>query len=504
MKTVFVLFDSLNRKAISPYGGNPANTPNFQRFSERAITFDTHYVGSMPCMPARRDLQTGRLGMLHRNWGPLEPFDNSLPEILKSNGVYSHLVTDHNHYFMDGGATYHPRFSSWELVRGNGSDHWKGVVKPDTARFRQTFHPSQIRPYLNTYYVNRDYMADEADHPTTQVFRHSLDFIETNKHDDNWFLQIEAFDPHEPFFVPERFKARHKTNYSGPIIDWPTYGRGNWSDEEKAEIESNYAALVSMCDEYFGRLLDLFNRYDLWKDTALIVSTDHGFLLGEHDWWGKNVMPIYDELARIPLLVYHPDFADQGGARRASLTQAVDLMPTILGFHGLPVPDEVTGRSLLPVLAGDAPVREAALYGYFGAACNVTDGRYTYLRYPEPMTADNLYEYTLMPTRMHKRFGVQELSAAELVPPFGFSKGMPLLRTKPLATPDNIPAIMEGRIFEDCVTRLFDSAADPGQTQPIDDPVICARMERHLFDLFCELEAPPEAFVRFGLDGVAA
>ena len=79
MKTVFVLFDSLNRLALECYGGTHIKTPNFKRFAEKSITFDNHYVGSLPCMPARRDLHTGSLNFLHRSWGPLEPFDNSFP-----------------------------------------------------------------------------------------------------------------------------------------------------------------------------------------------------------------------------------------------------------------------------------------------------------------------------------------------------------------------------------------------------------------------------------------
>ena len=95
MKIVFLLFDSLNRHMLSPYGGTRIPTPNFDRLARRAVTFDGHYVGSLPCMPARRDLQTGRLSFLHRSWGPLEPFDNSFPELMATAGAYSHLVTDH-------------------------------------------------------------------------------------------------------------------------------------------------------------------------------------------------------------------------------------------------------------------------------------------------------------------------------------------------------------------------------------------------------------------------
>jgi arylsulfatase A-like enzyme len=73
MRAIFVLFDSLNRTAMGCYGARALKTPNFDRFAERAVTFDTHFVGSLPCMPARRDLHTGRLNFMHRSWGPLEP-----------------------------------------------------------------------------------------------------------------------------------------------------------------------------------------------------------------------------------------------------------------------------------------------------------------------------------------------------------------------------------------------------------------------------------------------
>jgi arylsulfatase A-like enzyme len=70
MKTVFLMFDSVNRLMLEPYGGALLETPNFKRLAERSVTFDNHYVGSMPCMPARRDMQTGRLSFLHRSLEP--------------------------------------------------------------------------------------------------------------------------------------------------------------------------------------------------------------------------------------------------------------------------------------------------------------------------------------------------------------------------------------------------------------------------------------------------
>ena len=74
MRVVFLLFDSLNRHVLAPYGGKRVATPNFSRLAERAITFDRHYVGSLPCMPARRDLHTGRLSFFAPELGTAGAF----------------------------------------------------------------------------------------------------------------------------------------------------------------------------------------------------------------------------------------------------------------------------------------------------------------------------------------------------------------------------------------------------------------------------------------------
>ncbi len=135
MKAIMLMFDSLNKRLLSAYGSDRAITPNFQRLKERTVRFDNFYVGSMPCMPARRELHTGRYNFLHRGWSPLEPFDDSVPEILKKNGIHTHLVTDHKHYWRDGGATYHSRYSTYEFIRGQEGDAWKGVVDKPEYRY---------------------------------------------------------------------------------------------------------------------------------------------------------------------------------------------------------------------------------------------------------------------------------------------------------------------------------------------------------------------------------
>jgi len=505
MRTIFVLFDSLVRGALECYGGNSVSTPNFKRFSERAVTFDAHYVGSLPCMPARRDLHTGRVNFLHRSWGPLEPFDQSLPDLLQQGGVYTHLVSDHYHYWEDGGATYHNRYSSWEFIRGQEWDRWKAMVQPPLERFRSMYHalqqPQGAQDGRLQAMVNREFMREEAEYCCPRTFAAGFEFLDRNREADNWFLHLECFDPHEPFHAPARFRERYPTGYKGPILDWPRYQRNAQDAEEVAELRANYAALASMCDEYFGKLLDYMDRHDLWKDTALVLATDHGLLLAEHDWWGKNRMPFYNEIAHIPLIIHHPAYHHLAGQRRQALTQTTDLMPTLLAFHGLKPPLTVAGHNLLPLIEEDHTIRPAALYGMFGAGTNITDGRYTYFRYPEDMTRQMLWEYTLMPMHLKTLFPLDELRRAELVPPFGFTQGVPLLKVPARRNVKGQPAGHQGQGggYEDTTTVLFDLETDYEQLNPIQDKAVENKLLIQMRDLMRANEAPAEAFTRLGL-----
>jgi arylsulfatase A-like enzyme len=502
MRTVFVLFDSLNRLALGCYGGTLVPTPNFDRFAARSLTFDNHYVGSLPCMPARRDLHTGRLNFMHRSWGPLEPFDNSMPEILKKNGVYTHLLTDHFHYFEDGGATYHSRYSTWDFVRGQEYDTWKALVQPPVERFRKEYSDRHYnganQANRRQHQINREFIKEEKDFPAAQCFQRAFDFLNNNRDADNWMLHLECFDPHEPFFAPERFRKNLKTNYEGPIIDWPKYAPVSENEDEVAEIRANYAALVAMCDEYFGTLLDYFDEHDLWKDTCLIVTTDHGYLLSEHDWWAKNVMPYYEEISHIPLIVHHPNLGGRMGTRTNVVTQTPDLMPTILKIFGQELPEEVQGTSVLELVERDASER-SVIFGMFGGAIGVTDGTHTCFLYPPDLDDENLREYTLMPTHLHHFFSLDELKTAELSGPLPFTKGVPVLRIQALNEARRPPGL-DRTHFKSFKTALYDNVADPRQLNPLHAPDIEESLKADMVAILEQHSATPEFFKWMGLD----
>lgn len=523
MRTVFVLFDSMNRLALECYGGTGIPTPNFNRFAQKAITFDRHYVGSLPCMPARRDLMTGRLGFMHRSWGPLEPFDNAFAQHLSAHGTYSHMITDHQHYFQEGGFGYINTFDSWDFIRGQEDDTWVAMVQPPLERFRDMFddhhYPlSKIPPGTKTVtkrnvpskswkqlsnIKNRERYKTEQDFSCVKCFSAGLEFLHANRQAGDWFLMLETFDPHEPFHAPERFRKMFATGYNGKILDWPIYEKITNSAEEVAEIRANYAALVAMCDDQFGRLLDSFDALDLWRDTTLIVTTDHGFLLSEHDWWGKNRTPYYDEISHIPLLIYHPEHAQMGGERRQSLTQATDLMPTFLDMANgdIPIPPEVTGHSLLPVLANDSPQREDTILGMFGGPICATDGRYTYYLFPDSLTGEGFNEYTLMPAHLRSYFDVREFADAEMSEPFDFTKNARLMKIKARDYAERIPWMEKQGGFAEVGTVLYDLGVDPLQANPIADPEVVQRMRAAICRHLSRHDAPREIYQRYGLSG---
>ncbi len=483
MKAVIVMYDTLNRNFLPPYGCDWVKAPNFKRLAERSVTFDTAYAGSLPTIPCRRELHTGRHNFLHRGWGPVEPFDDSMPEILNTAGVRTHLASDGYHYWEDGGATYHNRYGSWEFFRGQEGDFWHADL---TVEFPEWLSKSRVH---KQDYVNRQYMREEKDWPQSGTFAAAERFLRTNSGVDGWMLQAETFDPHEPYFSPQKYRDLYPHKWDGHARDWPGY-QGEESPELIEHYRCEYAALVSMCDASLGKVLDSFDALNLWPDTLLIVTTDHGFLLGEHGWTGKMRMPCYDEVARVPLFIWDPR-SGKRGERRRSLVQTIDIAPTLLDLFQVDIPADMQGKALAEAIAEDKPVREAGLFGTHAAHVNITDGRYVYMRAPRNAANEPVNNYTLFPTKMRGYLGSEFLARAEMAPPFGFTKGLPVIKIPAKGLPS----------FHEFGNLLFDTETDPKQEHPISDPEVEKRLIGQLIRLMKENEAPAEQFTRLGLDG---
>lgn len=409
--------------------------------------------------------------------------------MLKYGGVYSHLASDHYHYWEDGGATYHPRYSSWEFFRGQeGDPHIGQFAEPATPGGALGRH-ANIGGSTRQDLINRQATKTEADLPQVQTFSASLEFIERNRDDDNWFLQIETFDSHEPFFSLPEHQQLYGLTEGEPIFDWPHYREVEETPEQIEKLRAAYSSLVSLCDKQLGRVLDAMDEHNLWEDTMLIVWTDHGFMLGERGWTGKLKMPWWEELARTPFFVHDPRHPAPGERRQALVQPSIDLGPTLLEYFGLEPTSDMLGHDLAPVIQSDEPVREAAIWGQFAAPVNVTDGLYVYMR-AEVEGAPNPPMFTLTCTSLANRFTQNQMQDVTMHSGFGFTKGFPLMRIADGGKGWN--ANLEQ-------SHLFDLESDPKQEQRLQHPEVEARMIEHLTRLMRECEAPPEQFERLGL-----
>jgi len=377
---IVILLDSLNRHLLGAYGGGEFETPSLDRFARRALCFERHYAGSLPCIPARHDLLCGALDFLWKPWGSIEIWEEAITVPLRRAGVVTKLVTDHPHLFEVGGENYHTDFTAWDYQRGHESDPWQTRADPSWLGA-----PSFGRGHT-PYDDSRGYFRDAADFPGPRTMAAAAGWLERHgRTHERFFLLIDEFDPHEPFDTPEPYASMYDPQWQGPHLIWPPYIRGAvehgvLTPAQARQLRACYGAKLTMIDAWLGRVFDAIDRTGLWETTAVIVCTDHGHYLGEKDIWGKPPVPIYEPLGHIPLLIAWPGVAPR---RIAALTTTLDIHATLRDLFGVPTRHRTHGHSLAPLIRGEARrVRDYVLSGVWGREVHVIDDQFKYARSP--------------------------------------------------------------------------------------------------------------------------
>lgn len=392
MNVIFLLCDTLVRDKLGPYHGGAGRyghirTPNLDRLAARSLTFDNHWINSAPCMPARRDLWSGRIEFPWRSWGPRESFDPDWTLACRQAEVHSALFTDHANLFDVGGENYHLWFDHWQFVRGHYNDHC--ATAPPVTPGRPG-HPRRL------YEAQRAEWQSEDDTFAARNLGQAASWLDAHAADIKpFFLMIDEFDPHWPLDPPEPYRSMYldDPDLAGRGLDTFYHGgdAAQYSDTEVGWLQAQAAGKITLVDRWLGEVFDAMGRQRLWDDTVLILTTDHGEFIGEHGQMSKGHGFSYPLFARIPLLIHHPQAV--GGARTDALTCAVDLHATVLDALGLPVSEHCHGRSLLPLLTGasNAAIREDVLYGWWGKGFYWTDGKLLVCKAPE--RDGPLYQY---------------------------------------------------------------------------------------------------------------
>ncbi|MDO4662963.1 MAG: sulfatase [Tissierellia bacterium] len=491
MRTILVLIDTLRRDALNCYNQeSDVIAPNFNEFANNSTVFNQHWIGSAPCMPARRDILTGRMNFLERSWGPIEAFDKTLPEILKENNVFSHISTDHCHYMRLGGEGYLQLFNTWDYLRGQEGDPWISSID-DPLNMPKSYY-GRVR---KQYQLNRNKWQDNPQqYPSPQTYISGMDWLEQNGNNKDFFLMVEAFDPHEPFDVPKKYLDMYpKEDIDRDYFEIPVYGQNEYTKSQMDYLKTRYKALLSMTDEYFGKFIDKLKELNIYEDSLIIVTTDHGFFFGEHDYVGKNVMPMYNELSHLPLIVHFPE-GDLKGQKIDQITQNIDIMPTILEYNDIEIPSSVKGKSWKNLIE-DNYNKEYALFGYHGLQMNITDGKYVYLKAPRE---DNqpLFEYTTSLTgiRGYLGSGKEEIETGHYIKRSKY----PVYKI-PVDIPKQIQS-EKTKLSLIMKSYLFDLNNDYKQVENlIDDDRLRSLMDQLLIKALIDNDSPKEQFDRFDL-----
>jgi arylsulfatase A-like enzyme len=499
---VLVLLDSLNRHMLGCYGGTEFATPNIDALAARSVRFTRHYVGSLPCMPARHDILCGALDFLWKPWGSVEIWEDAITTRLSAAGVVSQLISDHPHLFERGGENYHVDFTAWDYQRGHEGDAWRTVADPSWVGAPAFGRPRM--PYDNS----RGWFRGEADFPGPRTLSTAARWLRENAGThERFFLMVDEFDPHEPFDTPEPWASRYDPDWTGPHLIWPPYvvggvAKGVLNEREGAQVRASYGGKLSMIDHWLGELCATLDAKRLWDDTLVILTTDHGHYLGEKDIWGKPGAPLYETIARIPLLIAAPGL-ESGDCD--ALTTSVDLFATFEAVFGLPPARQAThGVSLLPLLTGEkTAVRDHVLAGVWGREVHLIERDRKYARAPVRANAPlAMYSnrWSTMPTHVLPTARELPLPDDRAMLDRMPGSGVPVLR-QIWEAGDAVPYWAATRFRG---SELYDLAADPAEERNLaggpEEAAAAASLARALADF----QAPEVQFRRLGLEVTAS
>ena len=353
---VVIVADTFRRDHLGAYGNPRIQTPHLDEFARSSVVFDEHTVSSFPTMPARADILTGTFSYAHMGWEPLPRHLMTLPELLSGAGYTTMGIVD-TPFFIRNGFGYDRGFDDFVWVRGQGDD---------------------TRPHERA--DARAMWRSEEDRMVARTMTEAERWLERH-HDEQFFLYVDTWDPHEPWDAPDYYTKKYREDYEGEQI-YPCYGKyqdAGLTEDDVDLAHATYCGEVTMVDFWIGRLLAKLDALGLRENTLVFFTSDHGFYFGEHDYLGKaewihepeasvtqdslvpewlteswlltvEWSPLYRELTNIPLMVRGPGLEP---GRSQAMTTAPDLAPTILEMVGLGgAPTTMTGDSFAGVLAG--------------------------------------------------------------------------------------------------------------------------------------------------------
>ena len=395
-KMLFILIDQLRADCISGALADHVKLVNINALRQDAVTFTQHFSVTNPCGPARASILTGKYAMNHRSIRNGTPMSDGMPNMAREmrKSGYDPVLFGYTDTSIDPRIRHpnDPELKTKESVlpdfrevlemRYMESYPWRAYLKSkgyDIPAFSKFYDPISPDP-------NRPARADDppffkAKHSDTAFLTDAVINHLSVRTDDAWFAMATYLRPHPPLVAPKPYNRMYKGAklplpermdtpeqesavhpfIAGAIESPPMQkivrGDDVWVDSKNDKdvqlLRALYLGLATEVDTHIGRIIEFLKETEQYDQTLIVVTADHGEMLGDHHMWGKQ--HVYDPAFRAPLIIRDPENAAQHGTSVAFLTESIDVTPTILDLMGRQVPDSMDGRSLRPFLEGKQP-----------------------------------------------------------------------------------------------------------------------------------------------------
>lgn len=397
---LFICADQWRADCLSALGHPNVRTPNLDALAADGVLFERHFGQCTPCGPSRVSLLTGLYLMNHRsgrNGTPLDARHTNLALEARRAGYEPALfgytdtspdprgrpagdpaLTAYDRGVMPGFVTplhLPDDMAPWvaDLV-ARGHDLPRG--RDDAFRPREGHAPPEGHGFRA---IPTRFAAEESE--TAFLTDQFLKWLTPRRHQP-WFAHLVFYRPHPPLIAPEPYNtavhprdvamppraatlAQEKASHPYLACELENLAAPGHYDEhspldptraddlEIRQMRATYYGLIAEVDHHLGRIIAHLKKTGEYARTLIVVTSDHGELLGEHYLWGKEAW--FDAAFRLPLVIRDPRAKARPGSRVTAFTEAVDIMPTILDWLGLAAPRSCDGRTLLPLLHGTTP-----------------------------------------------------------------------------------------------------------------------------------------------------
>ena len=363
---LLIIVDDL-RPALPTYGATQVVAPNITSFAKDAVQFNNAFVNIPTCGASRASILTGIRPTREYYKKYYTSIDEDMPQAI----TISELLQAKGYTTISNGKVSHnksDKSSAWDDLWRPGSTTPKDYLLEENIESSKLPHKNNHMPYEKADVEDLAYKDGKIAAKTIR----DLKKLKVNK--ESFFLVAGFLKPHLPFNAPAKYWEMYDRNKITPPINnkFPTTayeGAGNWYELARykgvqegysdnpalnaktftmdAEMTTNlihgYYACVSYIDQQIGNVLQALDNLDLSDNTVVIITSDHGFSLSDHNRWSKH--NLFKVENHVPLFVRVPGLSNSG--KSDSFVEMIDLYPTICDLLGLEKPDQLEGRSLV-------------------------------------------------------------------------------------------------------------------------------------------------------------